>query len=72
MKKEWKVIGYDNKKGCDILGYYENGALHCSFDGYRRDKQGLWVVYPRRREYASWFPSVKKVYYSSAVRDMGA
>ena len=67
-KEEWRVTDYDNKKGSDILEYYEDGILRFTFDGYRNDKSGCWRVYPRAPGMYSKMPDVKHVYYHEAKR----
>lgn len=68
MKKEWRVNGYDYKKGSDILEYYEDGILRFTFDGYRNERMGCWRVYPRAPGMHSKKPDVSLVYYNQATR----
>lgn len=68
MKKEWRVNGYDSKKGSDILEYYEDGILRFTFDGYRNERKGCWRVYPRTPGMYSKMPDVTHVYYHEAKR----
>ena len=68
-KGEWRVSGYDPKKGCDILNYYVDGILQFSFDGYRNERSGAWRVYPRAPgPFGYKKPNVSILYYGEAKR----
>lgn len=68
-KGEWRVSGYDPRKGCDILSYYVDGILQFTFDGYRNDRAATWRVYPRAQgPRGTQKPNVTTVCYHEAKR----